>query len=155
MTTRRNKYPLALLCLVMASCSSSKVQEQMAFADDRAAAIHFLQSNFTILDCSDRGIVSKGEVDDHFYDLFYSIDRNRSLHITYDELERAFSDSTDAQVSYLFRLMDGDLDSSVTTQEFRRFMFTAIDLADTNKNGEVTLADVNLEPPKIIRADQR
>src|SRR5690606_3536783 len=100
-------------------------------------------------------IVAKGEVDEHFYDMFYAINKSRSLSINKDELQGSLYGSNDAQVSYIFELMDSNLDSIVTTKEFRSFMFTAIDLVDTNKNGEITLADVGLEAPKIIRAHER
>lgn len=145
----------ALLTLLLVGCSATEVQESKAFPNDQAAAVHFMKSKFSIMDCSDMGIISKGEVDEHFYDLFYAINKSRSLSISRDELQGSLYDSNDAQVSYIFELMDSNLDRVVSTKEFRSFMFTAIDLLDTNKNGEVTLADVGLEAPKIIRAHER
>lgn len=150
-----NTLYLMLLTLLLIGCGSSKPGKNEPFADDRAAAVHILQPFFPILDCGDAGLISKGEVDDHFFQLFYFLDKRRSVSIRQEDLEHALFASSKEQVAYLFKMMDQNANGIVAPNEFRDFMYKAIDLADTENKGEITLADVGLEPPKIIRAKDR
>lgn len=150
-----NKYYLTLLPLLLGGCSSPQSGDSKPFASEHAAAVHFLKPIFPILDCDSVGVVGKGEVDEHFYEVFYAVDKNRSLSIRQEDLEHALFDSSKEEVSYIFTMMDKNLDKVVSTEEFQDFMYTIIDLADTGKNGEITLADLGLEAAKIIRAHER
>lgn len=155
MNTGHNRLQLALFVLLLSGWNSAAARDSEPFASEREAAVHFLRPFFPVMDCENMGVISKGEVDDHFFAVFYSVGRLRTFSISLEDLERSLLHSSKEQISFVFAMMDQDGDRAVSTQEFREFMYRAIDLADTGQNGEVTLTDLGMEQPRIIRAHQR
>lgn len=151
---RRRPAPL-LLALLLSGYSSAGVKDDTPFASDRDAAVHFVKPLFPLMDCETVGAVSKGEVDDHFFALFYTFARLRSFSFEKSDTQRAFSDSSEEKVSTLFGMMDQNGNGVVSTGEFRDFMYTAMDLIDVEQKGRVTLTDLGLDEPRLIRAKQR
>ena len=145
----------SLLVLLLGATTPVAAVQEAAFGSDRAAAVYFLRPLFPIMDCEGMGVVTKGEVEEHFFALFYSVSERGAFHLSHADLARALPGSSALQVSYLFGMMDRDEDGMVTTAEFHHFMLRAIELADSGGKGEVTLADVGLAPPRIIRARDR
>jgi len=146
---------ILLLTLLLGASGTSLAEDSKGFANDRAAAVHFLRPMFSIMDCEGMGVIGKGEVDEHFFELFYALTERGSFSIAREEVERSIPDSNDAQIEHIFGMMDQSDNGVVSTKEFRSFMFTVLDLADAAKKGEVTLADVGLDAPRIIRAQDR
>ena len=144
-----------LFALLLGAPAALLAGDTEGFANDREAAVHFLRPMFPIMDCEGVGVISKGEVDEHFFELFYALTERGSFSIARDEVERSIPNSNDAQLEHIFGMMDINGNGIVSTEEFRNFMFTALDLADSEQKGEVTLADVGLEAPRIIRAQDR
>jgi len=145
---------LAFLLAAPASLKAGDIEGE-GFASDRAAAVHFLRPLFPIMDCEGMGVVGKGEVDDHFFALFYSVGERGAFSISRNDLARAYADSNERQISHIFSMMDQGGNDAVSTNEFRSFLFEALALADIGQKGEVTLADLGLDPPRIIRAQDR
>lgn len=112
------------------------------FESEVAAAQHFLRPVFSILDCEREDEVEAGEVDEHFHDLFFYVDRDLDKIITEEELIRSVYDSVPAKEQYLFRLMDTNVDARVSALEFRNYIIRAIETADTNRDGMVTLDEL-------------
>lgn len=154
---------LLALALVLGCLSSAAAHDGLGnmpddgagFGSDRAAAVYFLRPLFPIMDCEGMGVISEGEVEDHFFALFYSVGKRGAFHITRDDLVRSLDGSSEARITHVFDLMDGNGDGRVSTSEFREFMVKAIRLADVEQNGEVSLADLDMATPRIIRSRDR
>lgn len=119
-----------------------------AFADLRSAAIHFLQPIFYTLDCEKVGVVEAGEVEEHFYEIFFRADRDHSRSISRQEFRLAAVTRNDRKEDYIFDLMNRDGNDVVSVQEFLQHVYTAIDLADSNKNGELTEQEAGIIPAR-------
>lgn len=149
------RYLGILLTFLALGCNSAVAGAGEIFASDREAAVHFLRPLFGIMDCEAIGVVSKAEVDDHFSELFYSFGARRSFSFVQDEFEQSLLNSSKAQATSIFNMIDQDGSGSVSTSEFRHFMYRVMDLVDRDQNGEVTLEDLGSEVPEIIRAEDR
>jgi hypothetical protein len=140
--------PIALL-LVGCTPEETPLAPAKPFADERAAALHFIKPAFPILDCTDTGSIEQGEVDEHFFNLFFSLDADRSRSISLQEYIRAAYDSTPEKEGFIFDLIDTDGNGAVSTREYRQHLFTAIDLADENGDGEVTELEAGVAPRQV------
>ena len=117
---------------------------EIAFTYHSSAVKHFIQPMFSVLDCEHVGKISSGEVDEHFYALFFYIDRDQSRDITLDEFIRSAHGSTPEKEQYLFGLMDVDKNDLVSVNEFRDFTISAIDSSDTDNDGLVSEREIGL-----------
>ena len=123
---------------------ADKKKTPSPFTNDIEAAKHFIKPIFSTLDCEGVGVIEAGEVDEHFFNLFFYHDRDRSKTIRQSEF--VFSkDSLERQrLAYVFTQMDVDKNSLVSTNEYRDHVISSIDKADINRNGELTEAEAGL-----------
>lgn len=112
------------------------------FADDRGHAAFFVRPFFDIMDCNSEGAIDTSEVDDHFHQIFFSHDRNRSKSISLSEFALFSPDR--AKSLYLFERIDNNSDKMLTAKEYRQHMIAAIKLADRDGDGELSRQEVGL-----------
>lgn len=128
---------LLLFSAVLMACSTVN-ETQQPVVEGRVAAIRFIQPLFSALDCEGVGEIDPGEVDEHFFELYFFADRDHSRTISEQEYVQSISQSNPELDSHIFHLMDKDGDSVVTTSEFRSYLFRAMHLADRDRNGTVS-----------------
>ena len=130
-----------MLVLTLAACTmQSPVAPAPAtdhFVDEHQAALHFIQPIFSVLDCEKKGEIEQGEVDEHFFELYFFADRDRSRSISAVEFAQSTPHSTPQQNLYLFQRMDTDRNELISVEEYRQFVFAALQVADTNQDGSV------------------
>jgi len=122
----------------LAAASSSATP----FADNRSHAVFFVRPFFDIMDCNSEGAIDTSEVDDHFHQIFFSHDRDRSKSISLSEFALFSPDR--AKSLYLFERIDKNFDKMLTAKEYRQHMIAAIKLADRDGDGELSRQEVGL-----------
>ena len=138
---------LFILCVGSSGADNYKATSSGS-SEIHAAALHFLKPIFSYLDCEDDGTIEKVDVEDHFFQIFLYVDRDRSLTIAKDEYLNSVAKPAIDIDHLIFQLMDANTNGRVSTTEFRRHTIAAIDAADINKDGEVTEAEVGIESNK-------
>ncbi|MEE2733281.1 MAG: hypothetical protein VYA55_20850 [Pseudomonadota bacterium] len=129
---------LALLWACAVAPADSDVRPEAETVDPRhAAAVHFIQPIFSVLDCEKKGEIEAGEIDEHFAELYFFVDRDRSRTISLQEFSASMSHSSAQQDAYLFQQMDTNQDQLVSIMEYRQFVFEVLQVADTDRNGSV------------------
>ncbi len=136
---------LALSGISACSHQSTRTNEEPVFPDQKSTAIHFIQPLFTVLDCERKGEIESGEVDEHFFELYFFTDRDRSRSISLQEYINSVAKSSSEQSTYIFNQMDTDKDALISTREFRDYLITSIEIADANQDGSVTEQEARLE----------
>jgi hypothetical protein len=122
------------------------------FSNQYSAAVHFIQPLFSVLDCEKVGEIEKGEIDEHFHELFFFADRDQSRTITLPEYSHSVSHSTAQQDQYIFVQMDANADGVVDPNEFQIYLNRSIDAADLNQDGSVTEQEAQLHSFKRVSA---
>ncbi|MAR90446.1 MAG: hypothetical protein CML06_06150 [Pseudomonadales bacterium] len=133
--------------------ASSAQDDSAPLPDQRASAVHFLQPVFSVLDCEKKGEVEAGEVDNHFFELYFFADRDQSRSISQAEfLAHSSAESRDKDL-YVFQQMDTNRNGTVSVMEYRQHVFRALELADTDADGVVTAEEAELAA--FLRARSR
>ncbi len=107
--------------------------------------MHFLQPMFDTLDCEGVGIVESGEVDEHFYGVFGFADVDNSRSLSKQEYIKSIHNADPGLESFIFASIDKNGDGMLSPLEFRNHVIMAIDIADTNRNGELTETEAEMQ----------
>lgn len=97
---------------------------------------------FNFLDCENDGTIEKGEVDEHFPQVFFIYDKDRSRDLSRSEYVSSTHPEDKALQARIFKLMDSNGDNLVSTTEYRLYFYQIIDSADINSDGEVSLQEL-------------
>lgn len=101
-------------------------------------ASYVLAPIFDILDCDRVGAIDSGQVDEHVFEVFRPNDRDRSRRLSAKEFGRTFTRGGAALRTQLFRQADRNGDEQLTANEYQGHLYAMVELADTNRDGEVT-----------------
>ncbi len=133
---------LPLIAAISTYTAADSKTAAALFPDQRSAAVHFLQPIFPDLDCEGVGVVEQGEVDEHFFQLFFSQDTDQSKTLSMREFLRYSREENRAKDIFLFKLIDKNADGQLSPREYREHVIFAIDAADADRDGELTEAEV-------------
>ena len=67
------------------------------------------------------------------------------MSVSQGEYARAKDAATKAKQIKLYRIMDSDGSGKVSAMEYRRYLHRMIDIADTDRDGEVARRDLNVD----------
>lgn len=122
--------------------SAARVPEAALATDGPAAAAFVLIPVFDILDCNRADAIDAAQVEEHFSQMFAPLDRDRSRTLSLDEYVGAIRGAERQARERLFARIDVNTDGIASVKEYRNHLFEMIELADTNKDGEVTRAEL-------------
>ena len=129
----------------IAAGSIDQAEPQRGFTPENAAAI--LRPIFAVLDCEQQGFVQQPEIDEHFSQLLSRVDRDRSRIISRDEYARASQQVTDATLQWRYNQIDRDGNGKVSAKEYRDHLYAMHELADLNRDGEVSEQELSAAGP--------
>ena len=115
------------------------------FPSAQEAAAHFVRPMFPILDCEGTGQVEPGEVDEHIFQIVAYTDSDRSRKISLAEFIASVHNSNPENEAFIFHEMDADHNGEVTLRELHQHIVRSIEVADLNKDGELTEAEVEMD----------
>lgn len=101
-----------------------------------------LEPVFEILDCDREGLIDRGQVDEHFGQLFAPRDLNRSHTLDVDEYVRGTAGAQRRRFSVAFAAADRDESGELTSDEFIDHLYRLVDQADADGDGSVTVAEL-------------
>ena len=114
-------------------------------ASPRESALYFMTPAFHTLDCEGVGAFDEGHVEEHGPQIFFQYDRDRNRKITESEFVSRWKDDRASLRVAIYTEMDLDKNKAVTPNELRAYALKATKLLDTDHDGEVTLAEMNMK----------
>lgn len=98
----------------------------------------FLEPVFDILDCDRQDMIDRGQVDEHFGQLFAPRDTDRSHTLSLGEFVSGTRGALRKRRELAFGTADQNADGQLTADEFTAHLYGLLDAADSNKDGSVT-----------------
>lgn len=142
------RYFFLVYFMALSACSLIEPTGNESIGSEQKAAVRFLSPVFPLLDCEHVGEIETGEVDEHFSQMYFFVDRDMSRSVTEAEFLRSMPRPDPDKDRQIFKLMDTNLDTLVTPMEFRRYSYKAIKQADADNSGSVSRREVGLKPLK-------
>lgn len=137
--------PTGLFVLCAALCACAGTGEIAQVSSERQIARDTLLPMFYVLDCTDQGFLEAGEIAEHMAQIFRPFDRDNSRTLSRGEFSRAGNYHDAGLLDTAFTMSDANADGAVNSQEYRYYLERLIRTMDTDSNGELTLAELQVD----------